>query len=112
MPALMRAEGGDPLPPTRPRAPQAEALRYVQFCIARLGSTDATVHNLAVRALHRTRILVYCSLQMACWLLHALEMLVTAPTSYSHPDILSASDGLLAAACAGGACDNSFSYCR
>ena len=52
MPALMRAEGGDPH--ARPRTPQAEALRYVQFCIARLGSTDPTVHNLAVSAPRQT----------------------------------------------------------
>ncbi len=50
MPALMRAEGRELH--QRPRAPQADALRYVQFCISRLGSTDPTVHNLAVRAPH------------------------------------------------------------
>lgn len=29
---------------------RAHALRYVRFCVGRLGSTDAAVHNLAARA--------------------------------------------------------------
>jgi hypothetical protein len=41
MPALMRLEDEQ-------RSSQAVALRYVQFCIGRLASTDPTVHNLAV----------------------------------------------------------------
>ena len=28
---------------------RTDAMRYVQFCIRRLGSTDAAIHNLAVR---------------------------------------------------------------
>ena len=44
MPALMRLEDAP-----QARASRAVALRYVQFCVERLGSTDPTVHNLAVR---------------------------------------------------------------
>ena len=44
MPALMRLEGAP-----QPHASRAVALRYVQFCVERLGSTDPTVHNLAVQ---------------------------------------------------------------
>ena len=43
LPALLRwGEAG------APAAARAQALRYIQFCIARLASTDAAVHNLAV----------------------------------------------------------------
>ena len=44
LPALLRwgEEGA-------PATARSHALRYVQFCLQRLGSTDAAVHNLAVR---------------------------------------------------------------
>lgn len=43
LPALLRwGEVG------APAAARVHALRYVQFCIARLSSTDPAVHNLAV----------------------------------------------------------------
>lgn len=45
MPALMRSGNGSEL-----CCPHADALRYVEFCLAQLNSTDTTVHNLAVRA--------------------------------------------------------------
>lgn len=43
MPALMRAGEGSEL-----SSSQADVLRYVEFCLSQLSSTDATVHNLAV----------------------------------------------------------------
>lgn len=44
LPALLRlGEAG------APKQARADALRYVRFCVGRLGSTDAAVHNLAAR---------------------------------------------------------------
>lgn len=46
LPALMRiAEESAP----GPSSLQQEALRYVEYCISKLSSTDPAVHNLAVR---------------------------------------------------------------
>jgi hypothetical protein len=45
LPALLRL--GEPGAPAGARA---DALRYVRFCVGRLRSTDAAVHNLAARA--------------------------------------------------------------
>jgi len=45
LPALLRL--GEP---GAPAAARADALRYVRFCVGRLRSTDAAVHNLAARA--------------------------------------------------------------
>ncbi|BDA49156.1 Vacuolar protein sorting-associated protein 18 homolog [Coccomyxa sp. Obi] len=43
MPALMRSGNGSEL-----CCSHADALRYVEFCLSQLSSTDTTVHNLAV----------------------------------------------------------------
>ena len=46
LPALLRL--GEP---SAAQGPRAEALRYVQFCISHLESTDLALHNLAVSTL-------------------------------------------------------------
>ena len=43
MPALMRSGNGSEL-----CCSHADALRYMEFCLSQLKSTDTTVHNLAV----------------------------------------------------------------
>ena len=44
LPALLRLGEAD-----APKHARADVLRYVRFCVGRLGSTDAAVHNLAAR---------------------------------------------------------------
>ena len=43
LPALLRL--GEP---SAAKGPRAEALRYIQFCMSRLESTDLALHNLTV----------------------------------------------------------------
>lgn len=52
LPALMRIAEGSAPSAAAPSSLQEEALRYVEYCIHKLGSTDSAVHNLAVSSLY------------------------------------------------------------